>query len=141
MKDEEVKFYLHDCTPPATNIFLIYLKNASAYGDSLTEEVGQCDALFQNQQLPVKSGKGVQRSSLIIIKLSSLKKGAMRTRSKSRLASETDEPDQRQERELFEAGAHEADAREVSAQEAGPHEAGSEEAALDNELSRYTGAS
>ena len=57
----------------------------------------------------------------------------MRTRSKSRLSSE---PDQRQERELHEAGTHEADSREVSAQEAGPHEAGSEEAALDNELSR-----
>ena len=77
----------------------------------------------------------------------------MRTRSKSRLASEPDQPDQRQERELHEAGAHEADAREVSAQEAGPQEAGaeeagaeeagSEEAALEgaNELSHFTGGS
>ena len=65
----------------------------------------------------------------------------MLTRSKSRLASEPDTPDQRQEQELNEAGTHEADAREVSAQEAGPQEAGSEEAALDNELSHYTSAS
>ena len=77
----------------------------------------------------------------------------MRTRSKSCLASEPDQPDQRQERELHEAGAHEADAREVSAQEAGAEEAGaeeagaeeagSEEAALEgaNELSHFTGGS
>ena len=72
----------------------------------------------------------------------------MRTRSKSRLASESDQPNQRQERELHEAGAHEADAREVSAHEAGAEEAGvedagSEEAVFEgaNELSHFTGGS
>ena len=82
----------------------------------------------------------------------------MRTRSKSCLASEPDQPDQRQERELHEAGAHEADARKFSTQEAGPQEAGAEEAGAEeagaeeagseeanlegaNELSHFTGGS